>query len=329
MRAATFEAFGPPEVVSIREVPTPTPADDQVLIRVHATTVSAADRRLRSRDVPTGFGIFVRLIFGWSRPKQPILGTDAAGVVVAVGKSVTRFSPGDAVIAFVGAKTGCHAEYVCVGEGDAIIPKPSSVSFEDAVAMCFGGTTALHYFREAALAPGERVLIFGATGAVGSAAIQLAKQRGAHVTAVCGATNVALARELGAAEVIEYTQQDALATGKAYDVIMDNVGSAPFALAKASLARGGRLLAVVASLPAIVGAAWVALATDKRVVVGSAPERAADLVELVQLVETGRFKPVIGARFPLDAIVEAHRLADSGHKRGSAVVLPIAEGPRG
>lgn len=320
MKAAVHEIYGPPEVVTIREVTTPVPKDDEILIRVHATTVTAADWRIRSRTVPAGFGFIVRLVFGWSRPKQPILGTDAAGVIAAVGKAVTRFSIGEAVLVFVGARMGCHAEYVCVKEDAAIALKPDGVSFEHAAALCFGGTTALHFFREGKLKAGERVLINGAAGGVGSAAVQLAKHAGAHVTGVCSRANVELVRSLGADEVIDYTQQDFTASGHRYDIIMDNAGTAPFSRCGRVLNAGGRLLSVLADLPAVLQAPWIGLTTDKRVVVGSARERAEDLRELAQLVAAGHFKPLIGARYPLEQIVEAHRLVDSGHKRGSVVI---------
>jgi NADPH:quinone reductase-like Zn-dependent oxidoreductase len=320
MKAAVYEVYGPPEVVTIREVPKPVPKHDEVLIRVHAATVSAADWRIRSRNVPTGFGFIMRLLFGWSKPKRPILGTDAAGVIAEVGKAVTRFSAGQAVIALTGMHMGCHAEYVCVREDSAIVPKPDGLSFDEAVAMCFGGTTALHFFREAKLQAGERLLVNGAAGAVGSAAIQLAKHAGAHVTAVCSTANVELVRSLGADEIIDYTQQDFARSGSRYDLIMDNVGTAPFSRCAGMLSAGGRLLLVVGDLPAALQAPWIGLTTDKRVIAGSAPERAEDLRQLAQLAADLHIKPLIGARYPLAQIVEAHRLVDSGHKRGNVVI---------
>lgn len=323
MKAAVYEVYGPPEVVTIREVPKPVPKDDEILVRVHAATVTTADWRLRSRNVPTGFGLIVRLLFGWSKPKQPILGTDAAGVIVEVGKAVQQFSPGQTVLAFLGVRMGCHAEYVCVKQDAAIALKPDNLSFEEAAALCFGGTTALHFFRQAKLKPGDRVLINGAAGAVGSAAVQLAKHAGAHVTGVCSSANVELVRSLGADEVIDYTQQDFADSGRRYDIIMDAVGNAPFSRCGAALNAGGRLLAVVAGLPAMLQAPWIGLTTDKRVIVGSAPERAEDLRELAQLAAGRHFKPLIGARYPLAQVVEAHRLVDSGHKRGSVVLMVL------
>lgn len=325
MRAAVNDSFGPPEVVTIREVPRPVPRKDEVLIRVHAATVSAADWRLRSREVPAGFGLFVRLIFGWSKPKHPILGMDAAGVVVEVGEAVERFEPGQAVYAMLAPGGGGHAEYVCLKQDAAIAHKPDALSFEEAAALCFGGTTALYYLRSAALKPGERVLVNGASGAVGSAAVQLAKHMGAHVTGVCSEANAATVRELGADEVLDYAREDFASQGQRYDVILDAVGNAPFARYRSILNRGGRLLAVVAGMPTMLLAPWVSLTTDKRLIVGSAPESADDLRELGQLAAEGSFRPLIGERLPLGRIVEAHRRVDSGHKLGNIVITMTAD----
>lgn len=325
MRAAVYEAFGAPEVVTIREVPRPVPRKDEVLIRVHTATVSAADWRLRSREVPAGFGLIVRLAFGWSKPKHAILGMDAAGVVVEVGKAVERFTPGQAVYAMLGPGGGGHAEYVCVKQDAAIAQKPDAFSFEEAAALCFGGTTALHFLRSAALEPGERVLVNGASGAVGSAAVQLAKHMGAHVTGVCSEARAATVRGLGADEVLDHAREDFASRGQRYDVILDAVGNAPFARCRGALNRGGRLLAVVAGMPTMLLAPWVSLTTDKRLIVGSAPESADDLRELGRLAAEGSFRPLIGERFPLERIVEAHRRVDSGHKLGNVVLTMTAD----
>jgi NADPH:quinone reductase-like Zn-dependent oxidoreductase len=320
MRAAVYERYGPPEVVSVRMVSTPEPRSDEIRIRVHAATVTAADWRIRSRTVPRGFGVLVRLVFGWSRPRQGILGTDAAGVVDAVGANVTRWTPGQRVVVAVGARMGCHAEYVCVRQDAAIAPIPEGMAFDQAAALCFGGTTALHFLRKGHVREGERVVIVGAAGNVGSAAVQLAKDLGAQVTGVCGPHNLDVVRSLGAHEAIDYTRQDFTRNGQRYDVIMDTTGTAPYARCRQSLAPGGRLLAVLADLPQTLLAPWVGLTTDTRVVTGTAAERAEDLRTLADLATSGRFTPLIGARVPLAHIVEAHRLADSGHKRGSVVV---------
>lgn len=325
MRAAVYERYGPPDVVSVRLVPKPEPRSDEIRIRVHAATVTAADWRIRSRTVPRGFGVIVRLVFGWSRPRQGILGTDAAGVVDAVGVNVTRWTPGQAVVVAVGARMGCHAEYVCVRQDAAMAPVPEGMPFDQAAALCFGGTTALHFLRKGRVRAGERVLIVGAAGNVGSAAVQLARDLGAQVTGVCGPHNLEVVRSLGANEVIDYTRQDFTQNGQRYDVIMDTAGTAPYPRCRQALAPGGRLLAVVADLPQTLQAPWIGLTTDTRVVTGTATERADDLRALTDLATGGRFTPLIGARFPLAHIVAAHRLVDSGHKRGSVVVSMIGD----
>lgn len=320
MKAAVYRRYGSPEVIEIVEVPRPVPKDDEVLVRVRATTVTSGDWRVRSLELPRGFGWMGRLIFGLPAPRQPILGTELAGVIEAVGSAVTQFQPGDEVFAFTGMSMGCHAEYTCVRQSAAIAKKPESLSFEQTAALSFGGTTALSFFQRAGLKAGERVLINGASGAVGSAAVQLGKHFGAHVTAVCSSVNRELVRSIGADEVIDYTSTDFAKNGQTYDVIMDTVGNAPFARCKNSLTPNGRLLLVLAELSAILGAPWVALTTRQRVIAGPAPERAEDLRRLAELADAGEFRPVIDRHIAFEQIVEAHRLVDSGRKKGSVVV---------
>lgn len=228
MKAIVYERYGPPEVLQLKEVEKPAPKNNEVIINTHAATVTSGDWRVRSLNVPFGFGLIMRLVFGISRPKQPILGSELAGVVETVGKDVSKFKVGDPVFAFSDAAMGCHAEYKCMAEDGAVVPKPSSLTFEEAAALSFGGTTALDFLRRAKLQSGERVLVNGASGAVGTAAVQLAKYFGAIVTGVCSTANVELVRSLGATHVIDYTQQDFTRNGETYDVIVDTVGTAPF-----------------------------------------------------------------------------------------------------
>jgi len=320
MRAAVYRRYGPPEVVEVIDVPRPVPKDDEVLVRVHATTVTSGDWRVRSLELPRGFGWLGRLVFGLASPRQPVLGTELSGVIEAVGNAVTEFKSGDAVFAFTGASMGCHAEYKCVRESAAIVRKPQNLSFEQAAALSFGGTTALDFLRRGNVKAGDRLLVNGASGAVGSAAIQLGKHFGAHVTGVCSGANRELVMSLGADEVIDYTTADFTKNGQTYDLIMDTVGTAPFARCGNSLNDGGRLLLVLGDLPAILAATWVGLTTNKRVIAGPAPERVDDLRQLADLAEAGKLTPVIDRVVPLDNIIEAHRLVDSGRKRGSVVV---------
>ena len=326
MKAAVYTRYGPPHVVHIAEIPTPSPAADEVLIRIHATTVNSADWRLRSAKVPRGFGLLIRLVFGITGPRQPILGTELSGVIEAVGAGVAGFKPGDAVFAFPGAKMRCHAEYRTLAASGNILPKPENLSFEQAAALSFGGTTALFFLRDQArVKPGERVLVLGASGTVGSAAVQIAKQMGAHVTGVCSTANLDLVRGLGADAAIDYTAQDFAASGATYDIIMDCVAATRYALAKSALARNGRFLVVAGGLPELLGTLWPRR-NGHRIKAGTGPERLSDLSLLADRARAGTYLPLIDSSFRFDQIVAAHARVDSGRKCGSvAVTMPLTD----
>jgi NADPH:quinone reductase-like Zn-dependent oxidoreductase len=315
MKAAVCERYGPPEVVQIKEVPTPAPADREVLVKAFATTVNSGDARLRALRVPRGMSLPVRLNVGVTKPRRPVFGFEVAGRVEAVGEAVTSFQPGDRVVASRGFDLGCHAELVTVDEQGAIAKIPEDLSYQDAVSLCFGGATALNFFQLGKLASGETVLINGASGAVGAMAVQLAKHTGAEVTAVCSAANADLVRGLGADHVIDYRAEDFTRNGRRYDVIMDNHGNAPYARVKGSLEPGGRFLMVIGDL-------WQMLAAtrQKAVVSGTPSISADDYRTLMSLADRGELKPVIDSVLPFAQIVEAHRRVDSGHKVGSVVV---------
>jgi NADPH:quinone reductase-like Zn-dependent oxidoreductase len=318
MKAAICESYGPPEVVQIRDVPKPVPADGEVLVKAFATTVNSGDARVRALRVPRGMRLPVRLKLGLTKPKQPILGFEMAGQVEAVGGAVTGFQPGDRVVASRGFDFGCHAEYVTVAEQGAIAQIPEDLSYEDAVALCFGGATALNFFRLGNLAAGETVLINGASGAVGTMAVQFAKHFGAEVTAVCSGANAELVRGLGADHVVDYTAADFTGDGQRYDVIMDNHGNAPYARVKGSLEPGGRFLMVIGDL-------WQTLAATRQKAVISPSQNESSITAdtygtLMSLAEQGVLKPVIDSVLPFEQIVEAHRRVDSGHKVGSVVL---------
>jgi NADPH:quinone reductase-like Zn-dependent oxidoreductase len=320
MNVATYERYGPPDVVELREVEKPSPKDDEVLIRVRATTVNSGDWRVRSLEVPAGFKLLSRLFLGFWKPRQPILGTELAGTIEAVGAGVTKLEVGDDVFAFSGVRMGCHAEYKCMPE-DRVVLKPENLSYDEAAALSFGGTTALHYLRRGKLQRGESVLVNGASGAVGVALVQLAsKHFGAEVTGVCSGANAELVRSLGATRVIDYTKEDFTKNGETYDVIVDTAGTAPFSRSGSSLKAGGRLLLVLAGLGATLQAPWVSLWSDKKVIAGPAAEHVADLRLLAELARANKFRPIIDHRYPFDQIVEAHRYVDTGRKRGSVVV---------
>lgn len=321
MKAILYQQYGPPDVLQMADIAKPIPKPNEILIKTYATTVTSGDWRVRSLTVPAGFGWITRLVFGVSRPRQPILGSELAGVVESVGEAVSRFKVGDAVFAFSDARMGCYAEYKCMPQDGAVACKPPGLSYGEAAALSFGGTTALDFLRRAKLQRGESVLINGASGAVGAAAVQLARHFGAHVTAVCGTANMAWVRALGASQVIDYTQEDFTQNGQTYHVIMDTVGTAPFSRCQASLRDGGRLLLVLAGLADMLHAPWASLTSGKKVIAGPVSVRAEDLPLLAELAATGAFKAVIDRRYPFEQMVEAHRYVDSGRKKGNVVVM--------
>lgn len=324
MKAAVYEQYGAPEVVSIREVPTPTPAAGEVLIRVRATTVSTGDWRARSLEMPPGFGPFGRLFFGLSRPRQPILGTELSGTIAALGAGVSNFAVGDEVFAFTDAKMGAHAEFRCVAANGLVAKKPARLTFEQAAAISFGGMTMIGFYDRAALKRGERVLVNGASGAVGSAAVQLARHAGAEVTAVCSAANADIVRAIGATHVIDYAREDFASTGQTYDVIVDTVGNAPYARVAHALVAGGRLLAVLSGFGEFLRSPLAGRSRGHRVIAGPSVARVEDLQRLAALAEAGVYTPLIDRTYEFAQIVEAHRRVETKRKRGSVVVTVSA-----
>jgi NADPH:quinone reductase-like Zn-dependent oxidoreductase len=324
MKAAVYRRFGGPEVVAIHEIARPVPAADELLIRVHATTVSAADYRSRSRDVPAGLLIPSSLVLGIFRPRRPVLGMDAVGVVVEVGADVQRFTVGDEVLAMLGSRFGGHAEYAILKTTDAIAHKPAGMSFDDAVSLIFGGITARGYLNQATVGAGTRVLVNGASGAVGTAVVQLAKAAGAHVTGVSSAANQAFVAALGADRTIDYRAtdfaSDSAAEGDGYDVIVDCVGNAPVDRVLPVLNTGGAVLLVAGDLRSIVAAKGQARRHGITVVTGPGPYRSEDLEHLVDLAVRGMLRPTIDRTYAFEQIADAHRYVDAGRKRGSVVV---------
>ncbi|WP_414660145.1 NAD(P)-dependent alcohol dehydrogenase [Horticoccus sp. 23ND18S-11] len=320
MRAVVYKRYGPPEVLQLTEVEKPTPKNNEVLIKTHATTVTSADWRVRSLNVPVGFGFISRLFFGVARPRQPILGTEIAGEIESVGKDVSQFKAGDRVFALSDTSMGCHAEYKCMPADGAVALKPPNLTYDEAAALSFGGTTALDFFRRGKLRSGESVLVNGASGAVGTAAVQLARYFGADVTGLCSSANVELVRSLGASQVIDYTKEDFTQKGESYDIIVDTAGTAPYSRCKASLKKGGRLLLVLGGLPDMLQIPWVSMTSSKQVIAGPAAGRPEDLRFLAGLAEAGAFKPVIDRRYRFEQIVEAHRYVDTGRKKGNVII---------
>jgi NADPH:quinone reductase-like Zn-dependent oxidoreductase len=323
MKAAVCEHYGSPELVVIKDVPTPVGGEHDVSVRVKAASVTIADARVRALRVPRGLSIPTRLAMGILRPRNPVFGLEVAGVVERVGKAVRSFKPGDRVVASRGFKFGGHAEFMVVSETGAIAAIPASLSDADAVAILFGGVTALTFFERAKLQAGEHILINGASGAVGVMAVQIAKQQGAEVTGVCSAANADLIRSLGADHVVDYAARDFAQDAVRYDVIMDNVGNAPYARIRQLLKPGGRFLMVIGDLPQMLAAT-----RHKDVVSSGGAEdaviSAGNYRRLMDMAAAGRIRAVIDRSFPFEKIVEAHRLVDTGHKRGSVIVTVSA-----
>ena len=321
MRAVVVTRYGPPEVLEMRDVPAPLPLDNEVLVRVQASTVCYGDRFIRKGP------LLVRLLQGLRRPRTMILGCEIAGTVLKVGKNVTRFAPGDLVFGSRAEKFGGYAELACVAENGFLAMKPAGLTLEEAACIFVGGACTLYFLRQARIRPGERVLVHGASGSLGTYAVQLAKYYGAHVTAVCGPANVNLVRSLGADEVLDYTARNFALDGRTYAVICDVLGKAGFPQSVRALAPRGRYLLIgfPESLTAIASAllrgAW--LHARGRVVFRTGPAKPVpgDLEFLKTLIEAGTVRPVIGRTFELRDIVEAHRYADSNHKVGNVVVV--------
>ena len=325
MKAMVCTEHGPPEVLQLREVDKPVPRDNEVLIKVYATTVTAGDCNARGFVfIPPGLGLLARLMLGFKKPKKPVLGVDVAGVIEATGKDVTLFQAGDQVYGIDGDGLGAYAEYKCLAETGALVRKPANLSYEEAATIPFGALTALYFLREKGnIQPGQKVLVNGASGSVGTAAVQLAKQFGAEVTGVCSTANLELVKSLGADQVIDYTREDFTKNGQTYDLIVDPVvGKTSFSACKNSLTPSGRYLAVAGGLPELFQMLWTSMTGGRKVVFGggTACERKEYLTFLTELIEAGKLKPVIGRRYPLEQMVEAHRYVDTGHKQGNVAI---------
>jgi NADPH:quinone reductase-like Zn-dependent oxidoreductase len=324
MRAVVYDRYGPPDVLRLEDVKQPVPQEDEVLVKIHATTVNRADCATREANRRSGLAVMLlsRSISGFRRPKQRILGTELAGEVAVVGAAVSEFAVGDHVFGTSGFRFGAHAEFICMRESARIAHMPTNMSFEEAAAVCDGALNALWCLRGADLRKGQRILIYGASGSIGTAGVQLAKSFGADVTAVCSTKNLALVRALGADRVIDYTQEDFTKNGQMYDVIFDAVGKHAFRRCRGSLKPGGFYLATD------LGFLWhvplLVLLTrrigDKRVALGITAYTKQDVVFLKELIEAGKYRAVIDRSYPLEDVVEATRYVETGHKTGNVVL---------
>ena len=314
MRAVVHDRYGPPDVLRLADVEKPTPKEDEILIRIKATTVNRSDCGWRA---PHPF--FSRIFTGLLRPKRPILGSELAGVVEAVGSAVTTFEAGDEVF---GLKSGAHAEYVCARESGAVARKPAGMSFEEAAAVCDGAIIALTCLRKAGLQRGQSIVVYGASGSIGTAGVQLAKHFGARVTAVCNTKNLELVRSLGADAVVDYTREDFTGNGETYDVVFDAVGKHSFRRCRRSLKRGGVYvetdLGFMWHAPVLVLLTrWVG---DKRVTIPIPKYTQEEVVFLKGLIDAGEYRAVIDRVYPLEDVIEATRYVETGQKTGNVVL---------
>ncbi|MGP6195951.1 MULTISPECIES: NAD(P)-dependent alcohol dehydrogenase [Priestia] len=300
MKAIVCTKYGKPDVLQLEEVKKPIPKENEILVKIYATTVTSGDCRVRSFNSPLLLWLPLRIVLGLRKPRKSILGVELAGEVEDVGKNVTRFKKGDQLFAMTGMKFGGYAEYICLPEKGTIAVKPENVTYEEAASISFGGTTALHFFRKGTIQTGQKVLIYGASGAVGTAAVQLANYYGAEVTGVCSAKNSELVKSLGADRVIDYQNENFTEKQEKYDLIFDAVGKITKNQCKAALALNGRFVSVEGQ--------------------GIAKVQTKDLLLLKKLIEEGQIKSVIDRCYSLEQVPEAHEYVETGHKIGSVVV---------
>jgi len=322
MKAVVYTEYGPPEVLQLKEIEKPTSKDNEVLVKVYATTVGAGDAKVRSfRNIPTLFWLPYRLYLGLRKPKRTILGMELAGEVEAVGKNVQQFRKGDQIFANTPQGSwGAYAEYICLPEEGVVAAKPVNMTFEEAAGVPYMGLSALFYLRKGNTRSGSKVLINGASGSLGLFAVQIARHFGAEVTGVCSAGNMELVKSLGADKVIDYTREDFTKGGQTYDLILDAVAKDSFLHCKGSLTRNGIYLSSLPTLILFLQMLWTSKAGSKRAMYLDAVPSKEDLIFLKELIEAGKIKSVIDRRYPLEQIAEAHRYVDKGHKKGNVVI---------
>ncbi len=324
MKAIIWTKYGPPDVLQFGEVEKPAPKDNEVLIRIHATTVTAGDCEMRNLNIPLFLSIPMRLFVGLRKPvRVTILGQELAGEIESVGKDVKLFKEGDQVFGTTGFSLGAYAEYICLpeeSEDRALALKPTNMSYEEATAVPTGGLEALHFLRKANIQNGQQVLINGSGGSIGTFGVQLAKYYGAEVTAVDSAGKLDMLRSLGADHVIDYTQEDFTKSGQTYDVILDVVGKSPYSGSVNSLKEHGFFLIANPRLSSMFRGRWTSMRSNKTVFLGASSQKTKDLEFLKELIEAGEIKPVIDRSFPLEQMAEAHRYVEGGGKKGNLVI---------
>jgi len=317
VKAIVATKYGPPDVLQLKDVEKPAPKDNEVLIKVHATTVASGDVWIRSSTYSPWFWLPARIMYGLRKPRKKIPGNELAGEIESVGKDATLFKKGDQVFGIIWETSfgGATAEYKCLPE-DGVAIKPANMAYEEAAAVPIGGLTALHLLRKGDIQSGQKILVYGASGSVGTFAVQLAKYFGAEVTGVCSTTNIEMVKSLGADKVIDYTKEDFTKSGQTYDVIFDAVRKTSFSRCKSSLKQRGIYITV--DWPFIT-ALWTSIVGSRKVVFGIA-KRIEDLTFLRELIEAGKIKSVIDRRYPLEQTAEAHRYVEKGHKKGNVVI---------
>jgi NADPH:quinone reductase-like Zn-dependent oxidoreductase len=315
MKAAVYTHYGPPDVLQVKQVEKPIPNKNEFLLKIKATAVNSGDCRLRKADP-----FAVRFIFGLIRPKIKILGSVFSGEVESVGEDVKHFKVGDLVFGHTDMSFGTYAEYKCLHENASLALKPATISHNEAAVIPFGGVTALHFIKKAAIKPGQKVLVVGASGAVGSASVQIAKSFGANVTGVCSAANSALVKSLGADKVIDYKKEDFTQNGETYDVIFDTVKTIAVSQSLKSLNKNGIMILSAAGMSEMLQGVWIAITSSKKVMTGVISHTAADIIFLKELIEAGKLKPVMDRTYSLEQIAEAHAYVEKGHKKGNVAI---------
>lgn len=323
MKAIVWTKYGPPDGLQLRDVEKPAPKDNEVLIKIHATTVTAGDCEMRSMTIPILFRLPLRLYAGFQKPHRiTILGQELAGEIEAVGKDVTRFKQGDAVFATTGFGFGAYAEYICLSEKTdmgVLAIKPVNMSYDEAACVPTGALEALHFLRQANIQPGEKVLVYGAGGSIGTFAVQLAKTYGAEVTAVDKGTKLEMLRSIGADHVIDYTREDFTRNKNSYDVIFDVPGKSAVIKSINALKPNGRYALVNPGLFQMLLGPWLRI-SQKQIMIGTGSQKTEDLIFIKQLIEAGKIKSIIDRRYPLEQTAEAHRYAETGQKKGNLII---------
>lgn len=335
MKAVVFIEYGSPDVLQLKDVPKPAPKEDEILVRVRAAPVNYGDLTVRdfghlsSREfnMPALFWLPARMTFGWNKPKIHVLGSELAGEVEAVGRDVRKFKPGDQVFAYVGPNMGANAEYLCLPEDGTVALKPANMTHEEACTLPGGAVMATSLLGKADVRPGQKVLVLGASGGIGSIAVQLAKHLGAEVTGVCGTPRLEYVKALGADKVIDYTKQDFTQNGETYDLIFDVLGRSSFSRSKNSLKANGIHLFVSFKAKQILQMLWTSMTgSRKKVICAFASEKVENLVFVKDLAEAGKIKTIIARCYPLEQTAEAHRYVESGDKKGCVVITVKPEG---